>query len=148
MSCVNLDHVAATDGHPGQELGLPATGTGSLAGWGRRVIALMIDWLLANLAAFAIVRDYQIWQQPLDGLDLLPLAMFVLQAWLLTAWAAGTIGQRMLGIAVVRLEPRPVGLGRGLLRTVLILLLVPPVVVDEDGRGLHDKAAGTVIVRR
>lgn len=140
--------MVATDGHPGKELGLPASGSGSLAGWGRRIVALVIDWLLANLAAFAIVRDNQIWDRPLTALDALPLLVFAIQAWLLTAWAAGTIGQRLLGIAVLRLQPHPVGLARGLLRTVLILLVVPPVVLDEDGRGLHDKAAGTIIVRR
>lgn len=119
-----------------------------MAGWGRRIVALVIDWILANLAAFAIVRDEAVWQPPFTALDALPLLVFAVQAAVLTAWTAGTIGQRLLGIAVVRLEPRPVGLARGLLRTVLILLLVPPVVVDEDGRGLHDRAVGTVIVRR
>jgi hypothetical protein len=32
-------------------------------------------------------------------------------------------------------------------RTVLLLLLVPAAVWDRDTRGLHDKAAGTVEVR-
>ncbi|CPU67518.1 Conserved membrane protein of uncharacterised function [Mycobacteroides abscessus] len=54
-----------------------------------------------------------------------------------------------MGIRVRRLaEPaRMVGLGRGLLRTVLLCLVIPAVVWDADGRGLHDRAAGTVLVR-
>ena len=33
------------------------------------------------------------------------------------------------------------------LRTALLLLLVPALITDRDGRGLHDRAAGTVVVR-
>jgi uncharacterized RDD family membrane protein YckC len=47
---------------------------------------------------------------------------------------------------VMRLDGRPVGLPRAALRTLLLVLLVPAVVTDRDGRGLHDKAAGTVVV--
>jgi uncharacterized RDD family membrane protein YckC len=47
---------------------------------------------------------------------------------------------------VVRLDGRPPGLWRAALRTALLLLLVPALVWDRDGRGLHDKAAGTVLV--
>jgi hypothetical protein len=33
-------------------------------------------------------------------------------------------------------------------RTALLLLVIPAVVWDADGRGLHDRVAGTAIVRR
>ena len=33
-----------------------------------------------------------------------------------------------------------------LLRTILLGFLIPAVVWDRDRRGLHDKAAGTVVV--
>jgi uncharacterized RDD family membrane protein YckC len=32
-------------------------------------------------------------------------------------------------------------------RTVLLFLLIPAVVVDKDGRGLHDRFTGTAVVR-
>ena len=32
-------------------------------------------------------------------------------------------------------------------RTVLLCLFLPAMVWDKDGRSLHDKAAGTLIVR-
>ena len=35
----------------------------------------------------------------------------------------------------------------GAVRTVLLCLAIPAVVTDSSGRGLHDKLAGTVIVR-
>jgi uncharacterized RDD family membrane protein YckC len=33
------------------------------------------------------------------------------------------------------------------LRTALLMLLIPALISDRDGRGLHDRAAGTVVVR-
>ena len=35
------------DGYPGERLGMPSDGPGSLAGLGRRTAALMTDWLIA-----------------------------------------------------------------------------------------------------
>ena len=40
-----------------------------------------------------------------------------------------------------------VGPRRSLIRAVLLCLGIPPLIVDRDGRGLHDRLAGTVIVR-
>jgi len=37
--------------------------------------------------------------------------------------------------------------GRILVRTVLLFLLVPAVVFDRDGRGLHDRLSDTAVVR-
>ena len=72
--------------HAGRRLGLPETGRGSLAGWGARITALLVDWLLANLAALGIVRDDAVWQAPVTALDFLPLALFGLQVWLMTGF--------------------------------------------------------------
>jgi uncharacterized RDD family membrane protein YckC len=41
---------------------------------------------------------------------------------------------------------RPVGIPRALLRGVLLALVVPALIMDGDRRGLHDRAAGTVVV--
>ena len=66
---------------------------------------------------------------------------------MLTGSPAASAGQRVRGLRVVRLDGRPVGLLRAALRTAAALLLVPALIWDRDGRGLHDKAAGTVVVR-
>jgi uncharacterized RDD family membrane protein YckC len=126
---------------------MSGNGRGFPASWGRRAAALIIDWVLANLAAFAVVRDPAVWQAPVDGVDFVPLGLFALEVWLMTAFVGASIGQRLRHIAVVRLDGRPVGLSRALLRTLLILLVVPPFVIGGDGRGLHDRLAGTAIVR-
>jgi hypothetical protein len=36
---------------------------------------------------------------------------------------------------------------RALARQLLIVFLVPPLINDTDGRGLHDRATGTALVR-
>lgn len=42
-------------------------------------------------------------------------------------------------------DGRPIGLGRALLRTVLIILLVPALLIMSDGRRWHDKVAGSTV---
>jgi uncharacterized RDD family membrane protein YckC len=69
------------------------------------------------------------------------------QDYLLTALAGMTLGKRLAGIRVGRLDGRPVGLLWGLVRTLLLLTVIPPLVTDRDLRGLHDRAANTVVVR-
>jgi uncharacterized RDD family membrane protein YckC len=58
-----------------------------------------------------------------------------------------SFGQRVVGIAVRRLDGEPVGFSRAAIRTILLIAVVPVFFVDRDGRGLHDRAAGTVLVR-
>ncbi|MDQ1739361.1 MAG: hypothetical protein QOE53_1013, partial [Pseudonocardiales bacterium] len=43
--------------------------------------------------------------------------------------------------------PRLLPPARVLLRTVLLVLVIPAVVWDRDGRGLHDRLAGSAVVR-
>ncbi len=122
----------------GQRLGLPQSGSGSLAKVGRRVIALFIDWSISLLIAQAFFK----------GSDTMTLVVFGLQQWLLVATVGYSIGHRIVGIQVKRLSGSYVGLWRSLIRTSLILLVIPATIWDADNRGLHDKAAQTVLVRR
>jgi len=39
------------------------------------------------------------------------------------------------------------GFGWALLRTVLLLFVVPALLCDRDLRGLHDRATDTIVVR-
>ncbi|CAN5121560.1 RDD family protein [soil metagenome] len=134
----------------GARLGLPATGSGSLAPLGRRMLALVIDWAacLAISAAF-FHRD-----------AMATLGVFAIENVVLVGTLGMTVGHRLLGLRVVRLVravPAPArpaapagqpGLLAGAVRAVLLCLVVPAVVWDADGRGMHDRLAGTVIVRR
>ena len=121
---------------PGSSSGCRRAGRGSVAGVGRRLGALFIDWLLCELIAVALLHN-QYWT----------IVVFAVEVYVLTALTGFTVGKRLIGIRVVRLDGRPVGLWWSLLRTVLLLAVVPPLVFDRDLRGLHDKAADTVVIR-
>ena len=75
------------------------------------------------------------------------LIIFALQQWILVATIGYSVGHRVLGLQVRRLDGQYVGLWRSLLRVALILLVIPATIWDGDNRGLQDKAAGTVLVR-
>ncbi|GAA1837307.1 RDD family protein [Actinomadura chokoriensis] len=131
-------------GRPGARLGLPDSGSGAVASYGRRLVALFIDWALSMLVASLLARGLG-WEA--DGRSLATLAVFGVQAWVLTALLGVTIGKRLCGIRVMRLDGRPlVGLGWGLARAVLLLFVLPALFWDRDYRGLHDRAANTVVV--
>jgi uncharacterized RDD family membrane protein YckC len=132
----------AVSEYPGQRFGLPQSGPRSVAGVARRLGALMIDWLTSLVISLAVVGE----KDP-TRLQYLTLAIFSAQIFLLTALTGFTVGKRLLGVRVARLDGKPVGFYRSLIRTVLFLLVVPPLVLDADLRGLHDKAAGTIVIR-
>ena len=73
--------------------------------------------------------------------------MFGLEIYLLTAISGLTVGKRLLGIRVIRTDGGRPGFGWALLRTVLLFFVVPPLLSDRDLRGLHDRAADTIVVR-
>jgi len=131
---------AGQHAYPGQALGFPAAGPGAIAGMGRRVGALFIDWLLCAFLVAALIRpayfEVQYWT----------LAIFAAQDLVLTALVGVTVGKRLLGIRVARLDGRMVG-GWALVRTILLLCVIPPLLTDRDLRGLHDRAANTAVVR-
>lgn len=135
--------------YPGQHLGLPEFGTGSVAGWSRRLCALLIDWIACSLITIAFFY-HPTAGHPVSVLTeprLWTVAVFGVQDFLLTATAGFTIGKRLLGLKVIRLDHRPVGFGPALIRTLLLVLVVPAMMMDRDLRGLQDKAARTVVVR-
>ena len=65
----------------------------------------------------------------------------------LLATSGTTVGKRLFGLRVVRLDGSRASIPQVLLRTLLLCLIIPAAVWDRDTRGLHDKAVGTVEVR-
>lgn len=124
--------------HPGERLGLPEHGPGSVAGWPRRCGAILADWAISWAVVAALGWDTK---------GFATLGVFAAQHLLLESTLGYTIGKRLFGL-------RLVGRGGGnamplalLVRTLLLCLAIPPVVTDADRRGLHDRAAGTTVVR-
>jgi uncharacterized RDD family membrane protein YckC len=132
--------------YPGGDLGLPESGPGSLAPMGRRVVALLIDWLISyGLALLALGAG---------AISKAMLSTAILVIWLLLGVVAVrlfgfTPGQLALGLQVAAVDGRvPVGVGRLAVRGLLIGVVIPPLFVDSDGRGLQDRVTGTAVVRR
>jgi hypothetical protein len=125
-----------TPAYPGQRFGLPQQGPGSVATMGRRVLALLIDWLLSMLIAYWLTHS-QFWT----------IVVFAVEVYVLTALTGCTVGKRLLGIRVIRTNGGQVGFGWSLVRTAILLTVVPPLLTDRDLRGLHDRAADTIVVR-
>ncbi len=132
--------------YPGERLGLPETGPGSLAPMGRRLGALMIDWLISyGLAALAL---------RLGVFSEHALATAVLAIWFVLGVVSVrlfsfTPGQLVLGLQVVTVDGHPsVGIIRAVVRGVLVGTVVPALFTDWDGRGLQDRLTATAVVRR
>ena len=135
-----------TSPYAGEELGLPAEGRGSLASWRARVAALILDWAASMAIAVGLFgtsvvtgNGWQAWTT---------LAVFLVESTVLVTVASGSFGQLLCRIAVVRLDSRPVGLPRAVMRQALICLALPPLIIGPDRRGLQDLAANTVVVNR
>jgi uncharacterized RDD family membrane protein YckC len=131
--------------YPGQRLGLPEEGSRSVAGWGRRIAALFLDWFACLFVANLITAYAGL---SADAEPLLPLGVFLVEATLFTALTGGSFGQLALRVVIVRLDNRPVTVVTAFVRTLLICLLVPPVVFNRDNRGLHDLAVNTIALNR
>ncbi len=140
---------AAVDDAPGASLGLPAAGTGSVAGQGRRALGFLYD-VLAALVVGAALRlvDRGVGS---GTVGLTQTGFLLAEVLVLQVLGGASVGQRFAGTRLVSVY----GGGRPrarwvLLRTFLLALPVPgaaALATDADGRGLHDRAAGTVVVR-
>jgi uncharacterized RDD family membrane protein YckC len=116
----------------------PGPTTRTLASLPRRFGALVVDWLLCLLiAGFFGPLQASLW----------PSVVLVFEY----AFFIGLFGQTP-GMRVARVRCAPVagdgviGVPRAALRGLLLCLVVPALVMGRDRRGLHDRAAGSVMV--
>jgi len=129
-------------GYPGERLGLPEHGSGAVAGWGRRIAAITIDWLIC---LWAIARGL-LGADPLTA-SWIAVGILAIEYILLVGTIGMTFGMRLMGIRVATLDGGRPGIVAVIARTLLLCLLIPAVVFDRDHRGLHDRMTGTVVVR-
>lgn len=130
--------------YAGQDLGLPATGSGSVGSFGRRLVALLIDWLLCQLVTVALLNV------PVGSTGakaFVPLGVFAAMSVVLLSTVGTTIGMRVMGLRVGSLGRATLSPVQVVVRTALLCLVIPAAIWDRDGRGLHDRAAGTIVVR-
>ena len=122
--------------YPGDRLGLPREGSGSIGRPGRRIGALFLDYGAAYL-----ISGFFGW----DPLAI--LAIFAAIQIVFIPTIQGSPGHRIFGLRLVRADGAWVGLWRPVVRTLLLIVVIPAVIWDADQRGLHDKAAATMLLR-
>ena len=124
-------------------LQLPESGPGSAGGLGRRIAAVSIDWFACVAVAAVLTGGLAS-----DRARLTTWAVFFVEVTLLTWLSGSSFGQRILGLVVAPVGRPRLPLLRVVLRTLLLCLVIPAVVMQPNGRGLHDLAAGSVVIRR
>jgi uncharacterized RDD family membrane protein YckC len=136
--------VTVPQAYRGEQLGLPASGPGSIASAGQRIGAFVVDALASSLVAALFVRGHGVTGHLPGSWSFIPLAVDYVGGMLV---AGRTLGMYLLGLRVIRVDAhQPVTPWRAVARTVLLCLLVPALVFDRDGRGLHDRVADTAVV--
>lgn len=128
------------EAYPGQRLGRPADGPRSIAGLGRRLAALAVDWVLCLVIARGLLAGAHLG-------SFAPLLVLFVENLLLVGTVGTTVGHRLLGLRVESVEGAAPGPVRAAVRSLLLCLAVPPLLWDADQRGLHDRLAGTLIAR-
>jgi uncharacterized RDD family membrane protein YckC len=111
---------------------------------GRRIIALMIDWVAAILVTH-LAFPYLVYGS--GDFGAVTLGIFAAQVFVLTATTGASFGYRIAGIRLISISPARITFLKVLVRTALLCLAVPALIWDRDGRGLHDKAVGTITMR-
>lgn len=138
--------MSSAEPYPGQSLSLPEDGRGSLASWGQRLGALIIDWgasMAVAVGAFgAGVLTEQGWRAWMI------LTVFFVEKALLTALTGSSFGQLFTGVGVVRTDHDSIGWWRAGVRAALICVVIPAIVIGAERRSLADLALGTVVIRR
>jgi uncharacterized RDD family membrane protein YckC len=125
----------ATDARPGP---------GSIAGFGMRLLAFVVDGVLADLIAIAVNGGYHVGGRQ----NLASYLAFLLIELVFVGFVGQTPGMRVVGIGVARADGRGrASIGWIALRTLLLAALIPAVITDQTGRAMHDRAAGTVTIR-
>jgi uncharacterized RDD family membrane protein YckC len=138
MPSTNTQPTGASSRWPGERLGLPETGPRSVGRPGRRIAALAIDFAISALLS-AVFFQYT---------GLASTLIFAVTQIAFITLVAGGIGHLLVGLRVVPLAGGWIGWWRPIVRTLLLCAVIPPLIWDADQRGLHDKIAGTVLVRR
>jgi uncharacterized RDD family membrane protein YckC len=130
---------------------------------GSRVFAGLLDWsLLLGMDVVVVYFTLKICRLDLSELGVVPLAPLVAflvllnggYLALLTTAGGQTLGKMALGLRVVGADDATITPGRAIARTLLFLLAalpaglgLLPILFTSGRRGVHDRFAGTRVVR-
>ncbi|GAB3195242.1 hypothetical protein GCM10027062_01770 [Nocardioides hungaricus] len=114
------------------------------ASWGRRVLALLVDWL-ASLLVVSIF--YPVFGTTGGPGGFYTLLVFVVESAVFTCTVGGSFGKMATRLRAVRVaDAGRVDPLRSLGRAVAVALVIPPLVFRPDRRGLQDTLAGSATV--
>jgi len=110
---------------------------------GRRMLGLLIDWLLCAAIAKGFFDGGQRWAEPYVA----PVIFFAQYVFFAILGGAAP-GHRIVGLKIVRFSdggmPTPI---QALIRTGLLVLIVTAITFDQNGRGINERLSNTVLVR-
>ncbi|MEU1115038.1 MULTISPECIES: RDD family protein [unclassified Streptomyces] len=129
-------------GYRGQQLGLPEEGPGAIARPGRRIGALAVDWGLCMVIAYGLFARGD--QQAMGNWA---LGIFFVVSLLTVGTVGCTPGKALFRLRVIAEGGGRLALGWVLVRSVLLCLVIPALIWDRDGRGLHDRLSRAVQIR-
>jgi len=106
----------------------------------KRFAALFVDWILCLLLSGIFVGN--LWTATWE-----PPAILVAEYALFIGVFGQTVGMRLARIRCVDAsDGGAIGIPRAALRGLLLCLVIPGLIMDRERRGLHDRAARSVIV--
>jgi uncharacterized RDD family membrane protein YckC len=121
-------------------VGPPDAGPGSIAPLGARLGAFFVDVIVSSAVAFLFTAP----ELPRNR----SLLVFAVIYFACTVLVGQTLGMRLLKLRVVRVDrPGPVGLWRSAVRTLGVIIVIPAVLRDREGRAVHDRLTQTAVVR-
>lgn len=126
------------------------------AGFGRRLLAYILDGLLLSALPFSffILKGYSASQGFSPTLTLASLVVsFIYFVLLWVNYNGQTIGKRIFGIKIIAIDNQPLGYTKAILRWIGYYLSMVPfflgflwIIWDKEKRGWHDKIAGTKVI--
>jgi uncharacterized RDD family membrane protein YckC len=128
--------------------GLCADGSRAYGGFGRRLGAFVVDYVVVGVPLFLILRTFGVW-----GLLVL-LVTWLYDPIMESSRAQATVGKIVFGLIVTDTSFRRISFGRAIgryfskiLSGLLLYLGYLMVAFTPQKRGLHDYIAGTVVLR-
>lgn len=117
----------------------------AVAPFGRRLAALAVDWIACLAITHGLLA--RVIDLTPEWVSFGPLLVLLVENVLLVGTGGATLGHRLAGLRVLPTHRPTLTPVSALVRAVLLCLALPPLLVGEDGRGMHDRVAGTTVVR-
>lgn len=130
-----------TDGDnywPGKVFGLPADGPRSVPSLLRRSLGICIDWAI-SVGISVLFFSFNGFATGL---------VFVIMHMLFGLVVGGSPGHLLTKMRIAPIRGGALGIVAPLIRPWLIILVIPPIMMDRDQRGVHDRIVGTIMVSR